>query len=107
MSTVKIDSCHIAIVVLHFAADASRRCLITEHCVVAQEFLENSAFPDFSRLEAWKLALSAGNSGSGSLEDVAVTAVRRAFDANGGNVSATAKALGVSRDTVYRKLNLR
>ncbi|WP_414649012.1 sigma-54-dependent Fis family transcriptional regulator [Collimonas sp.] len=46
-------------------------------------------------------------SGSGSLEDLAQTAVRQAFDANGGNVSATAKALGISRNTVYRKLNLR
>ncbi|PFH11686.1 transcriptional regulator of acetoin/glycerol metabolism [Collimonas sp. PA-H2] len=45
--------------------------------------------------------------GSGSLEDLAQTAVRQAFEASGGNVSATAKALGVSRNTVYRKLNLR
>ncbi len=52
-------------------------------------------------------ALPPAAAGSGSLEDLAQSAVRQAFDANGGNVSATAKALGVSRNTVYRKLNLR
>jgi len=49
----------------------------------------------------------APDSGAGSLEGLAQAAVRKAFAASGGNVSATAKALGVSRNTVYRKLNLR
>jgi len=51
--------------------------------------------------------LAANAAGSDSLEELAATAVRQAFDANGGNVSATAKVLGVSRNTVYRKLKLR
>jgi transcriptional regulator of acetoin/glycerol metabolism len=33
-----------------------------------------------------------------------LAAILRALDANGGNVSATARALGVSRNTIYRKL---
>ncbi|MDB5765677.1 MAG: acoR [Collimonas fungivorans] len=45
--------------------------------------------------------------GAGSLEHLAQAAVRKSYEACGGNVSATAKALGVSRNTVYRKLNLR
>ncbi|HWW05365.1 sigma-54-dependent Fis family transcriptional regulator [Collimonas sp.] len=50
---------------------------------------------------------AAANDGVGSLEDLALAAVKKAFEASGGNVSATAKALGVSRNTVYRKLRLR
>ncbi|MFC5474298.1 sigma-54-dependent Fis family transcriptional regulator [Paraherbaspirillum soli] len=41
------------------------------------------------------------------LDDLALTAIRKTLDAHGGNISATAKALGVSRNTVYRKLKLR
>jgi sigma-54 dependent transcriptional regulator, acetoin dehydrogenase operon transcriptional activator AcoR len=42
-----------------------------------------------------------------SLADVEVSAIRKALETHGGNVSAAARALGVSRNTVYRKLNLR
>ncbi|KIG06768.1 sigma-54-dependent Fis family transcriptional regulator [Caballeronia concitans] len=38
------------------------------------------------------------------LADIAVSAVAAALEKHGGNVSATARALGVSRTTVYRKL---
>jgi transcriptional regulator of acetoin/glycerol metabolism len=38
------------------------------------------------------------------LADIAVSAVTAALDKHGGNVSAAARALGVSRTTVYRKL---
>jgi transcriptional regulator of acetoin/glycerol metabolism len=41
-----------------------------------------------------------------TLEDVEVSAIRRSLEAHGGNVSATARALGVSRNTIYRKMNL-
>ncbi len=39
-----------------------------------------------------------------SLEDMELDAIRRAVDAAGGNISAAAKQLGVSRNTIYRKL---
>ena len=42
-----------------------------------------------------------------SLADVEVSAIRKSLEAHGGNVSAAARALGVSRNTIYRKLNLR
>ena len=39
-----------------------------------------------------------------SLEEVEIDAIRSALDAAGGNISEAAKRLGVSRNTIYRKL---
>jgi transcriptional regulator of acetoin/glycerol metabolism len=39
-----------------------------------------------------------------NLEEMALSVILRSLEANGGNVSATARALGVSRNTIYRKL---
>ena len=39
-----------------------------------------------------------------TLEDVEASVIRKSLEAHGGNVSATARALGVSRNTIYRKL---
>jgi len=39
-----------------------------------------------------------------NLEEMAHSVILNALEANGGNVSATARALGVSRNTIYRKL---
>jgi transcriptional regulator of acetoin/glycerol metabolism len=41
-----------------------------------------------------------------SLQDVAASAVAAAIAQHGGNVSAAARALGISRNTVYRKMPL-
>jgi transcriptional regulator of acetoin/glycerol metabolism len=38
------------------------------------------------------------------LEDVEASVIRKSLEAHGGNVSATARALGVSRNTIYRKI---
>jgi len=38
------------------------------------------------------------------LEDMEQALIVRTLEAHGGNVSATARALGVSRNTIYRKL---
>jgi transcriptional regulator with PAS, ATPase and Fis domain len=38
------------------------------------------------------------------LDDLELSAILRALDAHGGKVSAAARALGVSRNTIYRKL---
>lgn len=53
-----------------------------------------------------------GGTGSGSaaaappmdLESLAGCAIRQAMEANGGNIAAVARQLGVSRNTIYRKL---
>jgi transcriptional regulator of acetoin/glycerol metabolism len=39
-----------------------------------------------------------------SLEDIEIDSIRRAVDAAGGNISEAAKTLGISRNTIYRKL---
>ena len=46
-------------------------------------------------------------SGQGShLEQVEMALIQQALDGNNGNVSATARALGVSRNTIYRKIQM-
>lgn len=39
-----------------------------------------------------------------SLEEMEIDAIRRAVDAAGGNISEASKRLGISRNTIYRKL---
>nr|WP_229456868.1 sigma-54-dependent Fis family transcriptional regulator [Massilia sp. KIM] len=39
-----------------------------------------------------------------NLEEMELTVILKSLEAHGGNVSATARALGVSRNTIYRKL---
>ncbi len=39
------------------------------------------------------------------LEQVALSTIRKSLAAHGGNVSSAAKALGISRNTIYRKLH--
>jgi transcriptional regulator of acetoin/glycerol metabolism len=40
----------------------------------------------------------------GNLEEIELQAIRKALDEHGGNVSAAARKLGISRNTLYRKL---
>ncbi|MES2758656.1 MAG: sigma-54-dependent Fis family transcriptional regulator [Pseudomonadota bacterium] len=42
--------------------------------------------------------------GGANLEEMEHSAILRSLEAHGGNVSATARALGVSRNTIYRKV---
>ncbi len=86
---------------LILAGDASE---IT-HAHLPDDFLEDIVPSDESRLVASaeqftpELAPTAQK-----LEDINLDAVRHALEANHGNVSATARALGVSRNTIYRKI---
>jgi len=41
----------------------------------------------------------------GNIEEMKISAIQKALDANGGNVSAAAKMLGVSRNTIYRNFS--
>ena len=54
---------------------------------------------DTSLPDAARLVASGAN-----LEEVEQSVITRSLEAHGGNVSATARALGVSRNTIYRKL---
>ncbi len=49
-------------------------------------------------------AITALASGA-TLEDVELSVIHKSLESHGGNVSATARALGVSRNTIYRKLH--
>jgi sigma-54 dependent transcriptional regulator, acetoin dehydrogenase operon transcriptional activator AcoR len=40
-----------------------------------------------------------------TLEDMELSVIQKALQAHGGNVSATARALGISRNTIYRKMS--
>ena len=42
---------------------------------------------------------------TGRLQDLALLAIRDAIERSGGNISAAARELGVSRSTLYRKLH--
>ena len=50
------------------------------------------------------VALPADNPAGRSLGEIEIDAIRRALDAAGGNISEAAKRLGISRNTIYRKL---
>jgi transcriptional regulator of acetoin/glycerol metabolism len=56
--------------------------------------------PATATAPAAQQAIAAG----ANLEEMELAAIVRSLEANGGNVSATARALGVSRNTIYRKL---
>jgi sigma-54 dependent transcriptional regulator, acetoin dehydrogenase operon transcriptional activator AcoR len=43
-------------------------------------------------------------SSGANLEQVERSVIQKSLASNGGNVSATARALGVSRNTIYRKI---
>jgi sigma-54 dependent transcriptional regulator, acetoin dehydrogenase operon transcriptional activator AcoR len=47
---------------------------------------------------------AAAPAATGTLEEVEVEAIRRAVQAAGGNISEASKRLGISRNTIYRKL---
>nr|WP_314628881.1 sigma-54-dependent Fis family transcriptional regulator [uncultured Noviherbaspirillum sp.] len=71
----------------------------TEH--LPDDFLEDlSAVLQQDKTESVERVVSQMS----TLEDVEATVISRSLKAHGGNVSATARALGVSRNTIYRKM---
>ena len=77
-----------------------------------EELFETPANPKAAemascRIPAWSAnpsAPAAGVPGSTSLGEMGRQAAQNALEAAGGNVSAAARLLGVSRNTLYRKL---
>lgn len=53
---------------------------------------------------AWSSTPAGVAPGGGSLEELELHAMRQALEAAGGNISEASKRLGVSRNTIYRKL---
>ncbi|MFC5513377.1 sigma-54-dependent Fis family transcriptional regulator [Massilia jejuensis] len=65
------------------------------------DFLDDidQAAPVASMASAERMIANGAN-----LEEMELSAILKSLEAHGGNVSATARALGVSRNTIYRKL---
>jgi transcriptional regulator of acetoin/glycerol metabolism len=63
------------------------------------DFLDDIAEAPASAPAAQQMIATGAN-----LEEMELAAILKSLEANGGNVSATARALGVSRNTIYRKL---
>jgi transcriptional regulator of acetoin/glycerol metabolism len=68
---------------------------------LSEDFLEDIG--PAPRIDAPKIAQRPDGS-SAKLEDLEVSAIRQALERHRGNVSATARELGISRNTIYRKL---
>jgi transcriptional regulator with PAS, ATPase and Fis domain len=64
--------------------------------------LPDDFLDDFGAAPAAQAPAGAGT--NARLEELELSAILRTLDAHGGNVSAAARALGVSRNTIYRKL---
>jgi sigma-54 dependent transcriptional regulator, acetoin dehydrogenase operon transcriptional activator AcoR len=52
-------------------------------------------------------AVSRGSRGAASMQDWQASLIERTLSQHNGNVSATARELGLARNTVYRYLRLR
>jgi transcriptional regulator of acetoin/glycerol metabolism len=64
------------------------------------DFLDDAEGPSATAAAAPPVRTETG----ARLEELELSAILRTLDAHGGNVSAAARALGVSRNTIYRKL---
>ncbi len=76
---------------------------------VQREHLPEDFLDDLGQLSARAemaptSAMPALATGAARLEDVELLTIQKAMDEHRGNVSAAARALGVSRNTIYRKL---
>ncbi|MBI1891746.1 MAG: sigma-54-dependent Fis family transcriptional regulator [Burkholderiales bacterium] len=69
-----------------------------------EDFLEDVALADDSASQAIDNSNSAPPVNA-KLEDMELSMIRTALETHKGNVSAAARALGISRNTIYRKLN--
>lgn len=85
--------------------DDSENVICERH--LSEELFENplgkECRVDMPAEASWQTEASAGASAS-SLEEIGRQAALRALDAAGGNISAAARKLGISRNTLYRKL---
>ena len=78
--------------------DEHETCIELDH--LSQDF-----FDDERNAENVQAASSpSGRDSSARLDDLALSAVAAALETHAGNVSAAARMLGVSRNTLYRKM---
>ncbi len=77
------------------------RVVRVEH--LPDDFLEDVASMPQAAIDA-PMQAAMPVAASAKLEDIELLTIQRALDEHRGNVSAAARALGVSRNTIYRKL---
>lgn len=89
------------------AIAAPEKQIRAEH--LPDDFLDDLDTPDHSAISMAGASADANASGNStvrqSLDDVATDAMQRALARHSGNVSAAARELGVSRNTLYRNLS--
>lgn len=84
--------------------------LADPYCPVGPEMLPaeirglDTLASSVTRLDTSSTTLHSHATGSESLDDLTVEAMRRTLEACGGNVSQAARRLGVNRSTLYRRL---
>ncbi|MGF6754987.1 sigma-54-dependent Fis family transcriptional regulator [Paraburkholderia sp. GAS42] len=79
--------------------------MVDEDGVIRREHLPDDFFDDLGATTPPVTALcDVGALQGASLQDVAASAIASTLAKHGGNVSAAARALGISRNTIYRKL---
>ena len=77
-----------------------------DECQIQRQHLPDDFLDDIETSPALvtenllQLSVTGGN----ALEQIEVALIQQSLDGNNGNVSATARALGVSRNTIYRKI---
>ncbi len=77
--------------------DDDETCIGLDH--LPQDFFDDERMVDAPQAASSPLA-----NDSARLDDIALSAVAAALDTHAGNVSAAARMLGVSRNTLYRKM---
>jgi len=91
--------------------DDVRRSIPVQRTVMAATPSVSSSPGTPGAVPAWPVGPTVGASNSApearSLQDMEIDAIRQAVEQAGGNISEAAKRLGVSRNTIYRKLRWR
>jgi transcriptional regulator of acetoin/glycerol metabolism len=77
--------------------DDDETCIGLDH--LPQDF-----FDDAREAESVRAVASSPVKDSARLDDLALSAVAAALETHAGNISAAARMLGVSRNTLYRKM---
>jgi transcriptional regulator of acetoin/glycerol metabolism len=81
----------------------SEREVKIEH--LPEDFLDDAGhLAESASTMAQSTTMAALGGGTSRLEDVELLTIQKSLDEHRGNVSAAARALGVSRNTIYRKL---
>lgn len=77
---------------------------ITPAACTASAMMRPGSAPIMTDARNAALAASAAATNFGRLEEIERDMIQRTLEAENGNISSTARRLGISRNTLYRKL---